>query len=195
MPTFEPGALTRILNDLNEAKGDRELISSRLYEQVYGELHRIASRMMRRERPNHTLQSTALVNEVYIKLADESLSNWQGRAHFFGIAARAMRQILVDHARKHTAEKRGGDLQRVTLQDDVALTGGLDLDLMALETALEHLAEQDARMARVVEMRVFAGMISREVAHVIGVSKRTVDEDWKVAKLFLPRELSGNGAT
>jgi len=185
---------TRLLGDIGAGQGDRVELTERLYRQVYDELHAIAAGAMRRERAQHTLQSTALVHEAYLKLVDQTISGWQSRAHFFGAAARAMRQILVDHARRHAADKRGGDLQRVTLPDDLAVAEDMSLDLLALDAALARLAAEDLRMSQVVEMRVFGGMLSREVAEVLGVSKRTVDEDWKVAKLFLARELAAPGS-
>ncbi|MBK9472428.1 MAG: sigma-70 family RNA polymerase sigma factor [bacterium] len=185
---------TRLLADIGAGHGDRAELTEQLYRQVYAELHAIAAGAMRHERAQHTLQSTALVHEAYLKLVDQTISGWQSRAHFFGVAARAMRQILVDHARRHAADKRGGGRQRVTLPDDLAVAENMSLDLLALDTALNRLAEQDERMSQVVEMRVFGGLLSREVAEALGVSKRTVDEDWKVAKLFLARELTAYGS-
>ena len=184
---------TRLLADIGAGEGDRDELRERLYREVYGELHAIAAGAMRRERAQHTLQSTALVHEAYLKLVDQTISGWQNRAHFFGVAARAMRQILVDHARRHAADKRGGDRQRVTMPDDLAVAENMSLDLMALDAALVRLAERDPRMAQVVEMRVFGDMPARDVAEALGVSKRTADEDWKLAKLFLARELAAPG--
>ncbi len=184
--------VTRILIELSNRPADREIVAERLYEYVYTELRKIAGGLMRRERSDHTLQPTALVHEAYLKLVDQSASQWESRAHFLGVAARAMRQILVDHARRHNAEKRGGGLHKVTLEGDVAVSGSeVALEIMELHDALEKLQAEDPRMAQVVELRVFGGLLSREVAEVLGVSKRTVDEDWKVAKLWLGRELAG----
>jgi RNA polymerase sigma factor (TIGR02999 family) len=189
----ETGAVTRILFRIEEGESDRDELEERLYEAVYGELHAIAANLMRRERVAHTLQSTALVHEAFLKLADQTVTTWQSRAHFFGVASRAMRQVLIDHARRFNATKRGGDLQRVTLEDEIIADSDLPADLLDLDAALEKLTAVDERMARGVEMRVFGGLLSREVAHVLGVSKRTVDEDWKVAKMFLARELGAGG--
>jgi RNA polymerase sigma factor (TIGR02999 family) len=160
-----------------------------LFDAAYDELRRIARRLMRSQRADHTLQPTALVHEAYLKLADSARVRWQGRAHFLRVAARAMRQILINHARDRAARKRGGEWRRVTFSDD--LTGRPDrgLEILELDDALRRLAGKDERMAQVVELRVFAGMKVREVAHVLGVSPRTVDNDWKVAKLWLTDEL------
>ena len=187
-------AITRILCELHQdPKGAREA-ANRLFEAVHGELRRMAGRLMRDERRGHTLQPTALVHEAYLRLADAESVDWQGRAHFFGVAARAMRQILVDHAREHAAAKRGGGLRRVTLDDRVGMTNADELDLLDLDRILTRLAELDERMAQVVEYRVFAGMSVQEVAHVLGVSVRTVHNDWRVARMWLGRELTGKGS-
>jgi RNA polymerase sigma-70 factor (ECF subfamily) len=154
----------------------------------------MAAGLMRNERAGHTLQGTALVHEAYLRLVDDKAIDWQGRAHFFGIAARAMRQILVDHARGRAAAKRGGGLQRVELDDQMGLSGAHALDLLDLDRILTSLAEFDERMARVVEYRVFAGMSVEEVAHVLDVSVRTVHNDWRVAKLWLSRQLAERDA-
>jgi RNA polymerase sigma factor (TIGR02999 family) len=186
--------ITRILLELSAPEADRDRIQSQLYEAVYSELRRVAGGLMRRERNDHTLQPTALVHEAYLRLVDQSLVRWENRAHFFGIAARAMRQILVDYARRHNAQKRGGDLHRVTLEENLADSGQLSYEILALHEALERLEAEDPRMAQVVELRVFAGMFSREVAHALGVSKRTVDADWKFACMWLSREMSESEA-
>ena len=158
---------------------------------VYEELHRIAARAMRRERSDHTLQPTALVHEAYVRLVRGSEVDWQDRAHFLGIAAHVMRQVLVDHARKKGAARRGGDAARVTLTE-----GGLgapddQLELLDLHHALERFAQVDERAARVAELRLFAGATVPEVAEALGVSKRTVDVDWAAARMWLTRELKG----
>jgi RNA polymerase sigma factor (TIGR02999 family) len=158
-------------------------------ELLYPELRRLAARLMRRERPGHTLQPTALVHEAFLELVDDSAVDWQGRSHFLGVAARVMRRVLVDHARRRRANKRGGGLAQVTL--DEALAGGPDraLDVLELDEILERFASLDARGARVVEMRVFGGLTADEAAAALGVSKRTVDADWSVARMWLAREL------
>lgn len=186
--------VTRMLHVLAEGDMGRDRAAEELYAAVYAELRRIAGALMRRERAEHTLQPTALVHEAYLRLVEPGQVDWQNRAHFFGIAARAMRQILVDHARRHAADKRGGAWQRVTFADEavanVAESRQLSLGILALNEALESLARDDPRMAQVVELRVFAGLHAREAAHVLGVSKRTVDEDWRVARMVLGRALA-----
>ena len=146
---------------------------------------------MRNERPGHTLQPTALVHEAFLKLAGSAGVEWRDRAHFFGVAARAMREVLVDHARRHAAEKRGAAETRVTLTDARAVTPPRDLDLLALDLALERLAALDERQARLVEMRVFTGLTIEESAEVLGVSHATVSREWRHAEAWLHREMSG----
>lgn len=187
--------ITQILIGFGLSGGDSGDAADRLYDAVYGELRKTAVALMRKERVNHTLQATALVHEAYIRLVDQSRVQWQNRAHFYGIAARAMRQILIDHARKHGARKRGGDLRRITLDENIGESYRSPLDVIDLHEALDRLAVKDERVARVVELRIFGGMPSREVAHMLGVSKRTVDSDWKFATIWLARELSDERST
>jgi len=161
---------------------------------VYAELHRIARGLMRRERRDHTLQPTALVNEAYLKLAAGTGFDCANRAHFFGVAARTMRQILVDHARRHVARKRGGDLKKVTLsaashKASYSNVEAVALDAIAIDKALEHLSRLDERMSKVVEMRIFGGLSMDEIAEALGVSRRTVYDDWDFARRWLRREL------
>jgi RNA polymerase sigma-70 factor, ECF subfamily len=158
---------------------------------VYDELHRQAARYLRRERSNHTLQTTALINEAYLKLINQRDVNWQNRAHFFGIASQSMRRILVDYAKSRHRDKRGGigedlPLDAVTL----AVSGEKNLDLEALDQALTQLAEFDQRQARIVELRYFSGLNIEETAEVMGISPTTVKSDWRSAKAWLYRELS-----
>jgi RNA polymerase sigma-70 factor, ECF subfamily len=162
--------------------------ADRLLPVLYDELHRLASSYLRRERTGHTLQSTALVNEAWMKLAEQS-APWQNRAHFLGVAAQAMRRILVDHARRKSALKRGGAEVRVTLAD-VAAPDGREVDLVHLDEALERLAALDARQAKMVTMRFFAGLTVEETAEALGVSEKTVKRDWAAAKAWLHRELA-----
>lgn len=162
-----------------------------LFERLYGELRQIAGRLMREERQGHTLRPTGLVHEAYIRLAGQKGLAFENRAHFFGIAARAMRQILVDYAREHTAQKRGGDLKRVTLDEGFEATHAPDYDILDLNEALENLERLDPRASQVVEMRLFGGVSMQGIAHVLGISKRTADGDWSMARMFLTRELSG----
>jgi RNA polymerase sigma factor (TIGR02999 family) len=183
--------VTRLLARLRGAdEATRADALQQVLELLYPELRRLAARLMRRERPGHTLQPTALVHEAFLELVDETAIDWESRAHFMGVAARVMRRLLVDHARRHGARKRGGGLRQVTL--DEALDMGAReraLDVLQLHDALERLAALDARGAQVVEMRVFGGLTAEEAAAALGVSKRTVDSDWSVARMWLAREL------
>lgn len=159
---------------------------------VYAELHRQAIGYLRRERVGHTLQPTALINEVYLKLIDQQHVNWQNRAHFFGIASHAMRRILVDHARARHREKRGGVAEHLPLEAaEFAPSGTRNVDLVALDDALTRLAELDDRQARIVELRFFSGMSVEETAEALGVSPATVKNDWRTAKAWLHREING----
>lgn len=162
-----------------------------LLEATYGELRRIAAALMRRERPGHTLQPTELVHNAWFKLVDQARVSWTDRAHFLNIAGRAMRQVLVDHARRRGARKRPDGAQRVTFDDEAGHGAAASFDLLALHEALERFAALDPRAARVVEARVFGGMSVEEVAHVLEVSRRTVELDWTVARRWLARELKG----
>jgi RNA polymerase sigma-70 factor (ECF subfamily) len=177
--------VTEILRQLSvsDARQRDELVAL-----VYGELREIARRQLRNERPGHTLQPTALVNEAYLRLFDTSANGWESRAHFFGVASRAMRQVLVDHARRHDAEKRGGKMERVTLVTDIA-DGGGSTDVLDLHLALEKLSQHDDTLARLVEMRFFGGLTLDEAADAIGVSRRKAANDWAAARLWLQREL------
>jgi RNA polymerase sigma-70 factor, ECF subfamily len=157
---------------------------------VHLELRRLARRQMRRERDGHTLQTTALVNEVYLRLVDLSRVRWQDRTHFFAMSARLMRRVLVDHARSRLYQKRGGGAVRVTLTPDLSLTTSRGTDLVALDDALTALAARDARKSRVVELRFFGGLSVAETAETLGVSEETVIRDWRLAKAWLHKELS-----
>ena len=169
--------------------GDRQA-EEQLFAEVYSELHAMAVRCLRRERKDHTLQPTALVHEVYLKLVGQARVEWQGRAHFLAIAAHAMRQILVDHARRHQAAKRGGTLHRITLDDNLAVESDRNLDLLPLEDALTKLTKLDPRQARMVELRFFGGLDVAEVAEVTGIPKRSVEREWTMVRAWLRRELS-----
>jgi RNA polymerase sigma factor (TIGR02999 family) len=160
---------------------------------VFDELRRLARRHMRSERAGHVLQTTALVNEAYVRLIDLSRVQWQDRAHFFAMASRLMRRILVDFARAGAAKKRGGDHHIVPLEPDLVIGEAPDADLVALDDALNALAKVDERKSRVVEMRFFGGLSIDETAESLGVSPETVARDWRMAKLWLLRELSGKG--
>ena len=181
--------ITGILLDLRV--GSTPAAIDRLADAVYPELHRLASQLMRRERGGHTLQPTALVNEAFVKLVDATRIDWQDRVHFLGIAARVMRRILVDHARWHAAAKRGQDPQRVTFAEHLGQGAAPSMEVLALHDALERLEALDPRGAQVVELRFFGGLTVEETARVLGVSKRTVDNDWSMARMWLARELGG----
>jgi RNA polymerase sigma factor (TIGR02999 family) len=166
---------------------------ARLLAAVQGELRRIAAAYMRRERPDHTLQPTALVNEAYLRLVGDRGTAWEARAHFYGIAARVMRQVLVDHARKHDAMKRGAAKRAPVSVSRVAdPAGGRDVDVLALHVALDELAALDARQAQIVELRYFGGLTEAEVADVIGVSPVTVRRDLASAKFFIGRRMQAD---
>jgi len=160
---------------------------------MYDELRRQARRYLRRERANHTLQTTALIHEAYLKLIDQRAVQWQNRAHFFGIAAQAMRRILVDYARTKNREKRGGAASDLPLEEAILIeTPGQRLDLFALDEALTRLAAIDEQQARVVELKYFAGLSIEETAESLGVSPATVKRDWQMAKAWLRHELMSN---
>jgi len=175
--------------------GDSQALE-RLWPLVQDGLRRLAYRSLQRERPGHTLQATALVNEAYLKLVDQRRVRWQERAQFFAVAARIMRRILVDHARRHGAAKRGGGGPRLTVDDSGAAPGATaDVDLLSLEEALERLEAIDSRQSRIVELRFFAGLTVEEVAEVLQVSPATVKSDWRMARAWLYGELAGDATT
>ena len=173
-------------------QGDRQALD-RLLPVVYSELHGIAARQMRHERADHTLNATALVHEVYLKLMDQNQVSWQNRAHFYAIAARAMRQVLISYARKHNAEKRGGGAPNTLLDGKEIALGERADELIALDEALTRLAGFDERLAQVVEYRFFGGLTIEETASVLDVSSMTVKRDWNKAKAWLYRELHAGG--
>ena len=189
MRNSPPNDVTALL--LSWSDGDRDA-PAKLMPLVYDELRRLARVHLRRERPDHTLQPTALVNEVYLRLIDQQRVSWQTRAQFFGLAAQLMRHVLVDHARTRAAAKRGGLLQKLSLDDAWMAPEEVAAELVALDEALVRLAMIDERKSRVVEMRFFAGLSVEETAEALGVSDKTVMRDWRIAKLWLHRELSGN---
>jgi RNA polymerase sigma factor (TIGR02999 family) len=156
---------------------------------VYEELRRIARYRLWHERPDHTLQSAALVNEAYLRLVRQEAPQWQNRAHFFGVAAQLMRQILVDHARKHLAAKRGAGAPRLSFDPEIALPQKPEVDLLALDTALNKLAALDSQQSRLIELRFFGGLSIEESAVVLGISPATVKREWATARAWLQREL------
>ena len=169
--------------------GNREAVEE-LLPLVYGELRRLASRYLRHERTDHTLQPTALVHEAYLRLIDQRKVRWRNRAHFFGIAAQVMRRILVDHARAHAAQKRGAGWEHIPLVEERLPSGAGDVDVVALDDALERLAAMDPQQARIVELRYFGGLTIDEVAEVTQISSATVVREWTMAKAWLRAELS-----
>lgn len=179
--------ITQLLKDWSDGDGRAP---AQLMPLVYEELRRLADRYMSHERSSHTLQPTALVNEAYLRLIDQTRVDWQSRAHFFGIAAQLMRRILLDYARAHNAGKRWGAAKRLSLDDAAILPEQRASDLIALDEALESLAKMDARKSRIVELRFFGGLGVDETAELLGIHRATVLRDWAVAKAWLHRELS-----
>ena len=168
--------------------GDAKALDS-LMPLVYDELRRLARSYLQRERSEHTLQSTALVHEAYLRLVDQNVG-WQNRAHFFGIAAQMMRRVLVDHARSRNSAKRGDGVCRVTLDEDIMGAGQRDVDIMALDHALSDLAKFDSQQSRIVELRFFAGLSIEDTSEVLNISPATVKRDWAMAKAWLHREMN-----
>ena len=182
-----PENVTEFLVDWS--KGDQNALD-KLMPLVYSELRRLAGNYLRRERQNHTLQPTALVNEAYLKLIDQRHARWQNRAQFFGVAAQLMRRILIDHARAHQAAKRGGsDQQRLSITSAGELGEKPDTDILALHEALNELTEIDPQQGRIVELKFFGGLSIEETAEVLGIGHATVERDWKMARAWLRRKL------
>jgi RNA polymerase sigma-70 factor (ECF subfamily) len=186
---IDQGNVTRLLKAMRA--GDA-MAEQNLLPLVYEELHRLARSYMRRERPNHTLQATALINEAYLKLAGTQV-DWNNREHFIGVAARVMRRVLVDYARAHGAEARGGELKRVDMEEGLAVSAERTEELLLVDAALERLAKSEPRQARVVELRYFGGLSVEEIASLLHISARSVKRDWLLARLWLFKELRANG--
>ena len=183
-----PSQVTQLLQQWSTGRDDAR---DRLFPVIYGELRRLAASYMRRERVDHTLQPTALVHEAFLKLVDQRAVQWQSRAHFFGIAAQAMRRILVDHARAHAADKRGAGEPPVSLDEARMLGVSPNVDLIALDEALTRLAAIDPQQSRLVEARFFGGLTIEEAAELLQISPATVGREWTVAKAWLYAELTG----
>ena len=185
----EPAGVTRLLNDW--CRGEREALDA-LLPTVYAELRRLAAAHLSHERPNHTLQPTALVHEAFLRLVDQRSVDWRNRAQFFGLAAEMMRRILVNHARERAAQKRGGGREKISLSaaDNVAAED--TLDLVGLDEALDRLACLDARQGRVVELKFFGGLTTEEIAEVLKISTATVERDWRFARAWLYDALAGS---
>jgi RNA polymerase sigma factor (TIGR02999 family) len=185
--TMDPASadVTRLLQQWSSGQ---EQALDLLLPQIQHELRKLAASYLRKERPDHTLQPTALVNEAFLKLVDQRAVKWQNRAHFFGIAAQAMRRILVDHARAHAAGKRGADVRKVPLDESIA-GRAVDVDLLALDEALTRLAAMDPQQSRIVELRFFGGLTMEETAEVMRISPATIGREWRLAKAWLSAEL------
>jgi RNA polymerase sigma-70 factor (ECF subfamily) len=181
-------SITHLLNEWSD--GDERALD-RLTPLVYAELRQQAARYLRRERPGHSLQTTALINEAYLRLIDAKDVRWQSRAHFFAIAANLMRRILVDHARRRYAENRGGSQIQLTISDVDAAAKETDVDVLAIDEALDRLAALDPQQAQIVELRFFSGLSVEETAAALGISPKTVKRDWSVARAWLRREIGG----
>lgn len=189
MQTYSRQEITQLL--VAWSSGDESALAQ-LAPLVHDELHRLAHHYMSRERAGHTLQTTALVNEAYLRLIDWKNVRWQNRAHFFAVSAQLMRRILVDVARAHNYEKRGGGRRRVELDKAAVVADDKSTNIVALDEALKALAELDERQSRVVELRFFGGLTNDEVAEVLKVSEATVRRDWSLARAWLHRELAGD---
>jgi len=185
-PSVSPHRMTQLLQQWS--RGDSAALTE-LTPLVYEELHRLAHHFMEGQRPNHTLQTTALVNEAYLRLADQTNPSWQNRAHFFAVAARAMRQILVSYARSQRSQKRGGGALKVELDEAAILSPEQSKEIVDLHEALERLAALDSRKAQVVELKYFGGLNYDEMAEVLKISRVTVRRDWEFAKVWLYTEL------
>lgn len=185
-PSPPSSTISQLLESVR--KGDADAAFT-LMPLLYNELHRLALHYMRNERPGHTLQATALVNEAYLKLIDQREANWESRSHFIAVAAQVMRNVLIDHARGRQRVKRGGLQQKVPLEDVVLISEEQTDNLIALDTAMKRLEEMDARQSRIVELRYFGGLTVEQTAEVLGISPKTVKRDWAVARAWLHREL------
>jgi len=191
-PSVSPRGVTALLGDWSG--GDRTALND-LLPLVYAELRRVAARQLRKERADHTLQPTALVNEVYIRLVDQRQVDWHSRAHFFGVAAQIMRRILVDHARRHAASKRGDGVRCVSIDEAMDVAASNEMPVLSLNEALDRLETVDPELARIVELRAFGGLTIEEAAHVLSVSASTAKRDWRTAKAWLNRELGSEVRT
>jgi len=187
---LQRGPTNQVTELLVRWRGGDKAALDRLMPLVYTELRRIANRYLQGERSDHTLQSTALVHEAYVRMTEQNLPQWQNRAHFFAVAAQIMRQILVDYARSHRASKRGGDVYKLALEEAEEQPRVIDVDIVALDDALKSLAEMDEQQSRVVELKFFGGLSIEDTAEVLGISASTVKRDWITARAWLYRELN-----
>jgi len=191
-PVNSANEVTQLL--VSWGKGDQQSLEN-LIPLVYDELRRQARRYLRRERPDHTLQSSALVHEVYVRLIDQRQANWHNRSQFFGVAAQLMRRILVDHARSRGAVKRGAGVTKLAIAEEVAAIEMQNVDLIALDTSLTKLEQIDPQQCRIVELRFFSGLSIEDTADALSISPATVKRDWAMAKAWLYREISGSPAS
>ena len=189
MKSHPPHEITQLLAEWSD--GNQSALDE-LYPLVYNELHKLARRYMSRERKGHTLQTTALINEAYVRLVDQRNVHWTNRSHFFAISAQIMRRILIDHARRHAYAKRGGGARQVSFEEAATVTSNPSSELIRLDEALKSLAERDPRRSRVVELRYFGGLNNEEIAGVLHVSENTVTRDWNMARAWLYQQLAGS---
>lgn len=190
-PPRQQNQITELLAEWSD--GNQSALDE-LYPLVFEELHRLARRYMNRERKGHTLQTTALINEAYVRLVDQRNVHWANRSHFFAISAQIMRRILIDHARRHAYAKRGGGAHQVSLEEAATVTPELSRGLVRLDEALKSLAEMDPRRSQVVELRYFGGLNNEEIADVLKISENTVTRDWNMARAWLYQQLGGSAA-
>lgn len=191
---FDQTQFTKALSELDTSTVANGVAPREIFESIYDELRAIASGYLRQERVNHTLQPTALVHEAYSRLVDQTQVPWSDAAHFRAITAKVMRQVLIDHARKHNAIKRGGDRLKVTLSDADGASERDDLDILELDGAMKKLRDLDERKAQVVELLFFGGMTHKEAARVVGVSHKTIEADWYAARAWLGKQLRNEEA-
>ena len=194
MKTDPPGQEHEITQLLAAWRDGNQAALDELYPLVYDELHRLARRYMSRERKGHTLQTTALINEAYVRLVDQRNVQWANRSHFFAISAQIMRRILIDHARRYTYAKRGGGARQVSLEETATVVLGDLSEFLRLDEALKSLAELDPRLSQVVELKYFGGLNNDEIAGVLKISKNTVIRDWNMARAWLYSQLAGSVA-
>jgi RNA polymerase sigma-70 factor (ECF subfamily) len=190
-PSPPPHEITQLLAEWSEGN---QAALDKLYPLVYNELRRLAHGYLRRERKGHTLQTTALINEAYLRLVDQKHVHWANRSHFFGISAQIMRRILIDHARRYDYSKRGGGARRISLNEGAVVAKQRARELLMLDEALDSLAKIDPRRSQVVELRYFGGLNNVEIAEVLKISENTVTRDWNMARAWLYQELSGSMA-
>src|SRR5437773_5543270 len=186
VPSSPPHEITQLLAEWSEGN---QAALDKLYPLVYRELRRLAHGYLKRERKGHTLQTTALINEAYLRLVDQKHIHWANRSHFFGISARIMRRILIDHARRYGYQKRGGDAQRISLDEVAMVAKARARELLMLDEALNSLAQMDPRRSQVVELRYFGGLNNEEIAVVLKISENTVTRDWNMARAWLYQQL------